>query len=85
MKNAVQKWGNSLGLRIPAAIAAEMRIQRGTPVTLQLSDGVLTVRVARATRRKRSKFKLSTLLNQITPANCQPTYHWGRDVGREIV
>jgi len=85
MKNAVQKWGNSLGLRIPAAIAAEMRIKRGTPVTLQLDEGVLTVRVARAARRRKSRFKLNDLLDRITPENVQPTYNWGRDVGREIV
>ena len=84
MKNAVQKWGNSLGLRIPAAIAAEMQIKRGTPVTLRLDDGVLTVRVARKARR-RSRFKLSELLAKVTPENMEPTYEWGTDVGKEIL
>ena len=84
-KNSVQKWGNSLGLRIPSAIASEMRIKRGTPVTLQVQDGILTVRVARSERRRRSKFKLRELLAQITPENVQPTYDWGRDVGGEVL
>ena len=35
MTHAVQKWGDSLVLRIPAAIASEMHIKRGTPVTLR--------------------------------------------------
>jgi antitoxin MazE len=83
MRNSVQKWGNSLGLRIPAAIASEMRIKRGTPVMLRLSDGVLTVRVA--ARRKRSRHNLRELLDRITPDNVQPTYDWGQDVGREVV
>jgi antitoxin MazE len=85
MKNCVQKWGNSLGLRIPSAIAAEMHVKRGTPVTLQLQDGVLTVRAALAARRKASRFKLRELLDRITPENVQPTYDWGHDVGREIL
>lgn len=85
MKNAVQKWGNSLGLRIPAAIAAEMQIKRGTPVTLKLDDGVLTVRVARKAKRRRSRFKLSELLARVTPENFQPTYDWGPDVGTEVI
>ena len=85
MRNCVQKWGNSLGLRLPSAIASEMKIKRGTPVTLQLTDGILTVRVARATRRKRSKFALRKLLERITPENVQPTYDWGQDVGGEIL
>lgn len=82
MKNTVQKWGNSLGLRIPAAIAAEMNVSPGTPVTLTLADGALTVRVSRRARRPR-KHNLKTLLSQITPDNLQPTYNWGPDRGQE--
>lgn len=85
MTNAVQKWGNSLGLRIPAAIASEMQIQRGTPVTLRLDDGVLTVRVARTSRRRRSRFKLKDMIARMTPENLEPTYDWGPDVGKEII
>jgi antitoxin component of MazEF toxin-antitoxin module len=54
-------------------------------VTLHLSEGILTVRVARAARRKRSRLKLQDLLDRITPENVQPTYDWGRDVGKEIL
>ena len=85
MTNTVQKWGNSLGLRIPSAMAMEMGVKRGTPVTLQLQDGVLSVRVDRAGRRKRSRFKLRELLARIEPGEVQPTYDWGRDVGGEVV
>jgi antitoxin MazE len=86
MTNAVQKWGNSLGLRIPAAIAAEMQIKKGTPVRLQVEDGVLTVRVAqKARRRRRSRFKLDELLSRVTPENLEPTYDWGPDVGTEVI
>ena len=84
VRNAVQKWGNSLGLRIPAAIASEMRIKRGTPVTLRIEEGALTVRVARKSVR-RSKHKLQDLLEKITPENLQPTYDWGPDVGGELI
>lgn len=85
MKNAVQKWGNSLGLRIPAAIASEMQIKRGTPVNLRVTDGVLTVQVARNAKRRRSRFKLKDLLDRVTPENFEPTYEWGPDVGKEII
>ena len=78
MPTAVQKWGNSLGLRIPAAIAEEMHIKSGTRVTLKLDEGVLLVRVAEPARRRRPKYKLKDLLDKITPANVQPTYSWGR-------
>jgi antitoxin MazE len=84
MKSAVQKWGNSLGLRIPAAIASQLRMKRGTPVTLQLEDDSLIVRVARP-RRQRRRHALKKLLDQITPENVQPTYDWGQDVGGEVL
>ena len=84
VKNSLQKWGNSLGLRIPSAIAAELRMKKGTPVTLDVDDGVLTVRVARPAKR-RSKYKLRELLKQIKPENVPPLYNWGPDVGEEIV
>ncbi len=76
MKTAVQKWGNSLGLRIPAAIACDMQLRHGTPVIMQFGNGILTIRLARAAQRKRSKRKLKNLLDRITPDNVQPTYKW---------
>ena len=85
MTNAVQKWGNSLGLRIPATIANELHIKKGTPVELRVEDGVLTVRVARARRRKSSRFKLSELVARITPENLKSIYDWGNDVGTEVI
>ena len=85
MTHAVQKWGDSLVLRIPAAIASEMHIKRGTPVTLRLENGVLMVRVAKRAKRRRSRFKLSELLARMTPENFQPTYDWGPDVGSEVI
>ena len=75
MQNVIRQWGNGLGLRIPAAIAAEMRLKHGTPVTLRLVDGALTVRVAQGPRR-RKRFNLGELLARVTPENMQPTYEW---------
>ena len=85
MRNAVQKWGNSLGLRIPSAIAQEMNIKRGTPVTLRLADGVLTIRVAMRIKRRKSKHSLKALIHRMSADNVQPTYDWGADVGEEIL
>ena len=85
MKNAVQKWGNSLGLRIPATIASELQMKRGTPVTLQVSEGALVVRLAKKARRRRSRFKFSELMARVTPENTPPSYDWGPDVGKEII
>ena len=43
MKTRVQKWGNSLALRIPKSYAAEARLEPGASVELTLVDGSLIV------------------------------------------
>jgi antitoxin MazE len=37
----VQQWGNSLAVRIPAAVARSMRFSAGQPVELSVEDGRL--------------------------------------------
>src|SRR5687767_1008983 len=43
MKTRIQKWGNSLALRIPKSFAAEAQLKEGAPVELSLVDGRLVV------------------------------------------
>lgn len=40
----VQKWGNSLAVRIPAAIARSAHFHLGTPVELAVQEGGIIVR-----------------------------------------
>src|ERR1700721_38060 len=44
-KIAVQKWGNSLAVRIPAALARSAHFQLGTPVELEVHKVGIVVRV----------------------------------------
>ena len=39
MKTRIQKWGNSLALRIPKSFAAETHLEQGTLVEVSLHDG----------------------------------------------
>jgi antitoxin MazE len=41
MRVAVQKWGNSLALRIPRALAAAAGVEQGTEVEVSVRDGRL--------------------------------------------
>ena len=47
MKAKVQKWGNSLGIRIPKAIAVQAELVEGSEVELVESDGLVTFRLAK--------------------------------------
>ena len=41
MQTKVQKWGNSLGVRIPRGLAEEVGLGAGTEVSLTAKDGEL--------------------------------------------
>ncbi len=79
MKTAVQRWGNSLALRIPKVYATETRIRDGSEVQLTLRSGALVVRPV-----SRKKPVLADLLKQITPSNQHHEVPTGKPVGREI-
>lgn len=43
----VQKWGNSLGIRIPGPFAEQLNIIEGSEIELQLLDGQIVLRPIR--------------------------------------
>ncbi len=79
MKTAVQRWGNSLALRIPKAYAVGTSIRDGSEVQLSLKSGALIVRPVR-----RKRHVLADLLKQITPLNRHDETSTGKRVGREV-
>jgi antitoxin MazE len=52
MHSHVQKWGNSLGVRIPIDLAKQLHLQPGSPVSLKIEDGRLIVQTPRYTLNK---------------------------------
>ncbi len=79
MKVAVQKWGNSLAVRIPKAIAIESNIRQGSEVNLTLEDGrVVLVPVETA------EYTLEELLTRVTKDNLHEEVDAGPPRGREV-
>ena len=78
MKTQVQKWGNSLALRIPKAFAANLGLSQNSSVELSLKDGNLVVRPSSIQR-----YKLSDLLTRVTEANIHGEQDYGDAVGSE--
>ncbi len=60
MGTTIQKWGNSLGIRVPKAIAEQLHLEKGSEIEFEASNGVLTIRPIR--RRRRSKYTLDQTL-----------------------
>jgi len=78
MQTKVQKWGNSLGLRIPRSFAAEAQVEAGSTVDLSVENGSLLVRPIRTL-----KYSLRTLLKKVKLRNLHGEVPTGEPVGRE--
>ena len=80
MNAIIQKWGNSLALRLPKALADEVRISEGTQVELlRTADGLLLK------ARTRPRYQLTKLVGGISPWNRHSETDWGPQRGREIL
>ena len=78
MQTKIQKWGNSLGLRIPKALAEQAGVEAGSDVDLSVKDGKLVVRP-----RRRRRYELKRLLQAVTAENVHKEIETGEPVGRE--
>jgi antitoxin MazE len=78
MRTRIQKWGNSLGLRIPKAFADDVEVEEGSTVDIRVEDGGLVVRPVH-----RKRYALSELLEGVTPGNLHEEVGTGDAVGRE--
>jgi antitoxin MazE len=76
----VQKWGNSLAIRIPQVLAEELKVIEGTDVVLRTRNGELVVRP-----KSPKKFSLSKLLKNCKPSQLHGETNFGDDVGREAI
>ena len=85
MDIAVSKWGNSIGIRIPAAAAESLDIRAGDHVTCELKDGGLLMRKQQSTAQMFEQF-YGKPFSQITQSDIDfaGEIDWGEDVGGEV-
>ena len=79
MQTKIQKWGNSLGLRIPKSLATEAEVEAGSTVHLSIADGKLVIKPLR-----RRRYALRDLLKAINAKNVHGEIETGDRVGREV-
>jgi len=79
VQTKIQKWGNSLGLRIPKSFAAEAQVEEGTTVDMSVQNGRLLLRPLRA-----RKYTLNLLLRKVSRKNLHTEVRTDRAVGREV-
>ncbi len=77
MTNVVNKWGNSLGVRIPQPIANAVGLEIGTVVDVKVVDNTIVISTVK------KKHTLEDLLVGVTPELIGGEYDWGEPVGNE--
>ncbi len=78
MVTRVQKWGNSLALRIPRSFAVQAKVAAGTAFDIAVAKGRLVIRPVHQRYRRRD------LLKAVDARNLHAEVQTGRPVGREV-
>ncbi len=79
MKTEIQRWGNSLAIRIPRPFAQETHLEHGSAVDLSLDSGNLVIVPLRG-----KQYKLADLISQISDTNTHEAIDTGGSVASEV-
>ncbi|MEJ2719762.1 MAG: AbrB/MazE/SpoVT family DNA-binding domain-containing protein [bacterium] len=79
MVTKIQKWGNSLGLRIPKSFAKDAGVEEGSFVDISIDGNKLVIQPVRP-----SKYVLKDLVSRIREDNIHDEIPTGDSVGREV-
>ena len=79
METKIQKWGNSLALRIPKALADETGLKLNSKVNLTMKKGKLVIEPV----KEENDYMLEELLSQVNDSNIHREYDFGSPSGKE--
>ena len=77
MQARVQKWGNSLAVRIPKSFATQSNLGQDSLVEMSIENGKIVLLPVQP------KMCLAQLLESVTEENCHAETQTGTTVGRE--
>ena len=80
MQVTMRKWGNSIGVRIPAGILSELNLSAEKKVIVRAEAGRIIIEPIID-----SQETLEQLLGQITPDNVHSEIDFGQPVGKELL
>ena len=76
-RTSLDRWGNSLGVRLPKPIAESAGLREGDGVEISFEDNAVVIRAAKP------YYTLAELIAGMRPENVHPETDWGPAVGRE--
>ena len=78
MNATVQKWGNSLALRLPSSLAKDVHLHQGSVVEVAVVGGKMVVKP-----KRQRKYSLAQFLKGVTKNNRHSEHDWGEAIGQE--
>ena len=78
MKTKIQKWGNSLAVRLPKRITEEQALTAGAGVSVEMEKGKIVIKPTK------EKETLDSLLAQVTTDNTHDETDWNEARGKEV-
>jgi len=81
MHTVVQKWGNSLAVRIPKSFADQTKISNGSKVDLSLQKNKLVI----SPINNENEYSLDSFLSKIDSSNIHTKADFGEPVGKELI
>ncbi len=78
LKTKIQKWGNSLAIRIPKAFANQINVNEGSTLDLSIENRKIIV------SPMEEKYSLDEFLEKINDDNLHGEIDMGKPVGKEI-
>ncbi len=78
MQTTIQKWGNSLAVRIPGTYIKEVGLSDGLPISLIVENGTLIIKPVE------KKYFLKELLDKINVYNLHSEVQTGEPKGNEL-
>jgi antitoxin MazE len=79
MTTTVQKWGNSLGIRIPKAIIEAIGAREGRELRITTQQHKMVIELVQT-----ETIDIEKLIKKITLQNAHAEIQWGAAVGDEV-
>ena len=80
MTTTIQKWGNSLAVRLSKEVAENLDLEEGRVVEVSSRGKEIVIRPA----VKPKTLSLNELVKDITPKNIHKAVEWGEPRGKEV-
>jgi antitoxin MazE len=79
MTTTIQKWGNSLAVRLSKHVAESVDFEEGNLVEVTAKNNEVVIRAV-----PKTEYSLKELLKGVTPRNNHTAVDWGASRGKEM-